>query len=552
MCETGARLTSPAQEQTAATEPTPDWLLGALRLFGLLYLFASASAALGLATALAKETSFFVDYNELARRLGTIMGGVASAAYFGVAGSNLRALKRSGRNLAAVAPALALLAIPVGTLIGATVLCLLFCKPAGRVFAADAAPNSRPTSNYLVRHWRGDSTLATAYWINGGLVTVIGPALLKNLGGALLSNVSPGLQRAAWLLLFAWSAALVVLVWSYVGIWRSAGKHQARGGWRVWAFTARALVLMSGAFVPLVITSPLVRDMGRDIIAVAMGNDPLGAAKLELSEDRETLVFDGPLAAGSTQAVQRVLRSGGSPVLWLESPGGRIAEAIALARLIRRHNLDTYVEGECDSACTIAFLSGRERMAARDAKLGFHRSSIAGTHAEILSDAEARAAYLSAGLSEPFIQRVLSTSAQTLWFPTRRELWDNGVVTRWMGMDDEVLPTSDAVAPKVEVARELLRRGSVDIHLDPRQAGVAVPPNLRSKPHVVLQVGYDMPVPIPDLRVDDAGVAGTLSFDSRPFACIVPWSAVFALVDEKGKGMRWPESTPADLESADR
>ena len=56
-----------------------------------------------------------------------------------------------------------------------------------------------------------------------------------------------------------------------------------------------------------------------------------------------------------------------------------------------------------------------------------------------------------------------------------------------------------------------------------------------------------MPVPIPDLRVDEEGVFGTLSFKGVPFTCFVPWRSVFALVGEDGKGMVWSAEMPAEV-----
>ncbi len=101
--------------------------------------------------------------------------------------------------------------------------------------------------------------------------------------------------------------------------------------------------------------------------------------------------------------------------------------------------------------------------------------------------------------------------------------------------------------PKQEVARALLLRGSVFVHLDPRSKGVRVPDWLRDQPQLVLQIGLDMLIPIPDLRVDDDGVYGTLSFRQRPFTCAVDWGAVFALVGEDGRGMVWPEDLPPEI-----
>lgn len=101
--------------------------------------------------------------------------------------------------------------------------------------------------------------------------------------------------------------------------------------------------------------------------------------------------------------------------------------------------------------------------------------------------------------------------------------------------------------PKKDVARALLLRGSVFVYLDPRRDDVAVPVWLAKQPQLVLQVGLDLPVPIPDLRVDDAGVFGTLSFNRAPFTCAVPWDAVFALWGDDGMGMVWPEDMPPEI-----
>ena len=38
--------------------------------------------------------------------------------------------------------------------------------------------------------------------------------------------------------------------------------------------------------------------------------------------------------------------------------------------------------------------------------------------------------YRRAGISEPFIQRAISTPSRDLWVPTHQQLRDNGVVTQ--------------------------------------------------------------------------------------------------------------------------
>lgn len=98
-----------------------------------------------------------------------------------------------------------------------------------------------------------------------------------------------------------------------------------------------------------------------------------------------------------------------------------------------------------------------------------------------------------------------------------------------------------------QIAEHLLSKGSLFVHLDPRRAGVVVPPWLTHQPHLVLQFGHNMPIPIPDMVVGDAGIAGTLSFSRTKFGCNVPWSAVFALIGDAGRGMDWQENMPAEL-----
>jgi stringent starvation protein B len=100
---------------------------------------------------------------------------------------------------------------------------------------------------------------------------------------------------------------------------------------------------------------------------------------------------------------------------------------------------------------------------------------------------------------------------------------------------------------KKDVVLALLQGPSVFVHLDPRKKGVVVPPKLRSQAQLVLQIGLNMAVSIPDLRVDDEGVSCTLSFSRSPFWCALPWSAIYALVSEDGPGMVWPDDVPPEV-----
>jgi len=112
--------------------------------------------------------------------------------------------------------------------------------------------------------------------------------------------------------------------------------------------------------------------------------------------------------------------------------------------------------------------------------------------------------------------------------------------------------SSHPLPKKKDVAMALLQGPSIFIHLDPRKPEVMVPLQFKKQPQLVLQVGLNMAISIPDLKVDDEGVTCTLSFNRRPFWCRLPWTAIYALVGEalegeEMKGMLWPEDVPAEI-----
>ena len=93
----------------------------------------------------------------------------------------------------------------------------------------------------------------------------------------------------------------------------------------------------------------------------------------------------------------------------------------------------------------------------------------------------------------------------------------------------------------------LLREGWTSLHLDARRAGVVVPEQLHGEPHLVLQYGHDLPIAIPDLEVDDYGVRATLSFSRTAHRTVVPWSAVYVVACDDGRGVLYSEDVPPNV-----
>jgi hypothetical protein len=169
----------------------------------------------------------------------------------------------------------------------------------------------------------------------------------------------------------------------------------------------------------------------RVLTAMAIGHDPMDTVNVEAAADGRTMTLDGTLGQGSIDKLQKIFDA--SPVattLVLNSDGGRAAIAEELALRIRQRHLNTFVEDHCLSACTYLFLAGIKRELAEDADLGFHQPTAEGFVSgdeELIQ--EMVAYYRFTGLREWFIDRIVATPPDDMWYPTRRELKEGGVIT---------------------------------------------------------------------------------------------------------------------------
>lgn len=105
--------------------------------------------------------------------------------------------------------------------------------------------------------------------------------------------------------------------------------------------------------------------------------------------------------------------------------------------------------------------------------------------------------------------------------------------------------------PKYRMAEMLLQTGeTVVVHLSPKVAEVDVPDWLMGKDQIVLEIGRDMAVPIPDLHVSEQGFSGTLVFRGYPRYVFVPWTAVFGIyLKSTGRGGAWGEDIPESVKA---
>jgi hypothetical protein len=165
--------------------------------------------------------------------------------------------------------------------------------------------------------------------------------------------------------------------------------------------------------------------------SIAAGHDPLDAASVEVTADGRTITFDGTFGGSAVDELQRVIdASPNATTLLLNSDGGRESAAEELALRVRQRHLDTLVQDQCLSACTFVFLAGNKREVADDAALGFHQSTVQGASAmaQTIMDEQMAEYYRSHGVRQWFIDRIVATPPESMWYPTRDELEQAGVL----------------------------------------------------------------------------------------------------------------------------
>ena len=138
----------------------------------------------------------------------------------------------------------------------------------------------------------------------------------------------------------------------------------------------------------------------------------------------------------------------------LTSQGGDIYAAYAMADVIIDFGLDTYVVGECLSACTMLFLAGDGRAIQRGSRLGFHQSRwdaqnmrefygglrasrgwkdefdfSAWVYLDAVNDVLVAMRFmLERGVDPGFAIRTLDANPDDMWYPWRTELEEAGVL----------------------------------------------------------------------------------------------------------------------------
>lgn len=287
-----------------------------------------------------------------------------------------------------------------------------------------------PARNYVMKHWRGQYSLPFAYWVNG---TVLGIGAGVALGAfAYVASVQFVGMPFVWFacMLAFWLVMILVTAWQVVGIWRSATRY--RQSERIfWGGFAKCMMVFATLNLAYYVIATGVPQL-RDIYGIARGDALVGTHSFHVADNGARLDFYGGISFGVAKELdEQLAQMDHVTTVLLNSQGGRIAEAQRMADIIRKRGLSTTVVNLCASACTIAFLGGKERTMTGTARLGFHQPNFGGltdaARAVLIAQEEARLQRF--GLSKDFAVRANQAPPQSMWYPDKAELLREHVVT---------------------------------------------------------------------------------------------------------------------------
>ena len=154
------------------------------------------------------------------------------------------------------------------------------------------------------------------------------------------------------------------------------------------------------------------------------------------------LMATGTIVPGTARVFAAEIEKRGSYVttIVLASPGGSVADALAMGRLIREKKFATEVEAEhyCASSCPLVFAGGAVRRAAENAAIGVHQISASAPAAmpaaEGMQDAQMISALCQRYLRDMGVDpevwiRAMETPSERLFYFRSNELLDLKLAT---------------------------------------------------------------------------------------------------------------------------
>lgn len=281
-------------------------------------------------------------------------------------------------------------------------------------------------TQFWPRHWRGESGFWTSLLVFGMLVPFIVYFIGLNWVGkwSVLDTPRSRMFQGA----IGFSLIGIVAIWQLVGVWRasSAAKEPGRSWLTRWF--ARSISAVT-ALIGLAMVTAAPGGMA-SLHEAATDQDEIGRQGHSVEADEQTLQLSGYMSWGLLDQVNNAFaQNPGINTVVMNSPGGHIQVGTRLYELFRARGVTTVAEGLCGSACTIAFIGGKERILNKGAKLGFHSAAGSGQVLVEAANQKLISTFREFGAGDAFIERMLATPPEDVWYPDRKQLLATGIVT---------------------------------------------------------------------------------------------------------------------------
>jgi ATP-dependent protease ClpP protease subunit len=245
-------------------------------------------------------------------------------------------------------------------------------------------------SSYFGRHWRGENSLAWAYWINLFLLNVV-----TTISVTIIQKQTDFLDEwVPWALLSI--STIGIAVWSCVGVWRSASVSIDSAKIKIpkrntfWAYAAKTMVVI-GVLQTLAVWVPTVKDLST---FYELSKSDINTQFFIQEGGKTDIVFTGYINSSSVDAVKKAFQADKDrTTLVINSPGGVLLDAYKLADFVEQKKILVAARGDCQSACILVLAAAETAVVTPETRLVFH-------HPEKLAD------FVSAGVEAEFSEEI--------------------------------------------------------------------------------------------------------------------------------------------------
>lgn len=265
-------------------------------------------------------------------------------------------------------------------------------------------------------HWRGNAEILPLIVINlGGTAAIL---------GWIFSTYPIGMTP--WFLILL----LPIVIWQIVGTFRAASNMLGQSSGLFMALASFGVLIC----VIIYLAAGLVGVLANRFVDPNLGEFVPPELRVKPIADGRGLALSGDIDYEMLAQFDKA-SSASVEFVTLQSQGGNIYAARAMAQRFIAAQLDTKAAGNCFSACTLLFMAGRGREIGLDGSLGFHGygldSQINRADLDMVAEQQKDIDFfVSRGVSQKFARRALAVDHSEIWVPTAEILLAAGVLTK--------------------------------------------------------------------------------------------------------------------------